>query len=230
MALDSILQGTEDLYEVSKIYLFGKPFRSLRFVRDELAGSSFNSQGDNQRVDIPPSEVERTLIRDRFGPDADSKDGRGECENEPYDPIQQATQRQSPGLARIYSFSYEGQYYKLPYPLIYLVWGDGEHPDADEGPGLPRFETQNTGLEGKGWRFASDIRVWKMDKHESSMAIDIDVGEMKDILLDAFNQYSSEFSSSRATMTGRATMASRATMNSRATMSSRATMAGPHQD
>jgi hypothetical protein len=224
MALDAIIQGTEDLYEVSKIYLFGKPFKSLRFVRDELAGSSFNSQGDNKRVDIPPSEVERTLIRDRFGPDADKKDGQGQCDDQPYDPIEQATQRNTPRLARIYSFTYEGQYYKLPYPLIYLVWGDGGQPDTDEGSGLPSFKTQNTGLEGKGWRFASDIRVWKMDKHESSMVIDLEVGELEDILLEPVCDTDED-----GAVSSRARVASRARMSSRARMNSRARMMGGHQ-
>ena len=229
MALDPIIQGTEDLYEVSKIYLFGKPFKSLRFVRDELAGSAFDSHGAGERLDMPPDETEKTLLRDRFGPQSVTEEKAAADDTRPHDPLYEANKRKTPRLARIYSFSYEGQYFKLPYPLIYLVWGEGECPDANEGPGLPRFETQNTGLEGKGWRFASDIRVWKMDKHETSMAIDVEVGKLEDILIDPIcSEEDDELLTSRGKMASRGKIASRGKMTSRGKMASRGKMVGSH--
>ena len=67
MALDPIFPGHEDLYEPSKIYLFGKPFKGLQYVRNDLARSKYNSPPAGQRIDMPPGLTEETLIRDRFG-------------------------------------------------------------------------------------------------------------------------------------------------------------------
>ena len=238
MSLDPIFPGHEDLYEPSKIYLFGKPFKGLRYVREDLAASEFNSQPDGQRLDMPPPDLEETLLRDRYGPESSPtgvKDGAGT--NPPFNPPRQATLRNQPQLARIYSFSHGGNYHKLPCPLIYMVWGPGHSPDDEQQSkesGLPSFETQNTGLEGKGWRFGSDIKVWKMDKNDRSMVIDLEIGDLEDILLEpVFSETDGDFADapeSRMRAASRMRMNSRMRAASRMRMTSRMRMAGPHQD
>ncbi len=276
MSLDPIFPGHEDLYEPSKIYLFGKPFKGLKYVREDLARSKFDAPPTGERIDMPPGITEETLIRDRFGPESGAQppptvtvivdqDGdkpqefKGTLEGTSvtikstdgprkgekvsgtltFDDTNRnniATQTNTPRLARIYSFSYGGHYYKLPCPLIYLVWGSGQNPiDDDQTAGLPQFQTLNTGLEGKGWRFASDIRVWKMDKNDKSMVIDMEIGDLDDILLNPIfqlhqNSPTSNELSSRAVAASRAVMNSRAVIASRAVMTSRAVMAGAHQE
>ncbi|MCP4011413.1 MAG: hypothetical protein GY726_18080, partial [Proteobacteria bacterium] len=61
-------------------------------------------------------------------------------------------------LARIYSFSYEGNYYKLPRPLVFMVEGEGSTPSSVDSDGITEFNEKETGLDSKSWRFASDIK------------------------------------------------------------------------
>ena len=101
-------------------------------------------------------------------------------------------QLQAPGarLARIYAFSYEGSYYMLPKPAIFLVHGIGEDPNVpapaaashvSRGPNT----THNTGLVGKNWEFSADTRMWEYDKGDFSLRFDIETGSLEQILLEA---------------------------------------------
>ena len=81
------------------------------------------------------------------------------------------------GLARIYGYSFEGSYYKLTKPQIFVV----------HGPGRPRLENlpssvENWGLEGKIFRFADDVRVWEVDKDDLNLRIDVVPGFVSNIL------------------------------------------------
>ena len=75
-------------------------------------------------------------------------------------------------FARIYAFSFEGQYYVLPKPAIFLVHGDGVA--ADDVPGVA----------AKDWNFLSDIRAWSYDKADFSVRLDIETGPLDRILLE----------------------------------------------
>jgi hypothetical protein len=72
---------------------------------------------------------------------------------------------QDPKLARIYGFSYEGNYYKLPKPFIFLVHGDGK--TIDEVNGLAGY-----GFEIKEAALFPDVRVWTYDKLDQSIRIE----------------------------------------------------------
>ena len=83
------------------------------------------------------------------------------------------------GLARIYGFSFEGQYTKLCRPSVFLV----------HGPGRSRLENRpasvtNWGTEIKDFQFADDVRVWEMDKEDVTLRIDVETGFLTDVLLD----------------------------------------------
>jgi hypothetical protein len=100
----------------------------------------------------------------------------------------------APKLARIYGFSYEGHYYDLPKPAIFLVHGDGV--DA-EGP-FPGSSTaqrrvsraptnvDRTGTAGQTGSYAEDMKVWSYDKGDFSIRLDVETGPFDQILLDAF--------------------------------------------
>ena len=101
-------------------------------------------------------------------------------------------QLNAPGarLARIYAFSFEGQYYELARPTIYLVHGEGTDvpatPPVSPGSRMARgpSSADDSGLPSKGWEFSSDLKMWEYDKGDFSMRLDLDSGPLDQILLD----------------------------------------------
>jgi len=99
-------------------------------------------------------------------------------------------------FARIYGFSYEGTYYDLPRPTIFLVHGDGDSAagalaamNTARGP----IDSTATGLAASDFQFAAELRVWAYDKADYSIRMDVETGMLEDILLAPF--FSSDGSS-----------------------------------
>lgn len=99
----------------------------------------------------------------------------------------------SPRFARIYGFSYEGQYYDLARPTILLVHGPGTDPEAPrptgERPGR-RYsrapaDADRTGVAGMTGSFSEDILVWSYDKADFTIRLDPDSGPLEQILLES---------------------------------------------
>jgi hypothetical protein len=98
-----------------------------------------------------------------------------------------------PNLARIYGFSYEGHYYDLAKPAIFLVHGPGNDPEAwRPATTLPdaRFDrapsdADRSGIARTGTSFAEDMRVWSYDKGDFSIRLDPENGPLEQILLQA---------------------------------------------
>jgi hypothetical protein len=86
-----------------------------------------------------------------------------------------------PRLARIYGFSYLGNYFKLAEPIIYMVFGPGEA--VPSGYPEPEISAREMGAEYKGGDFTSDVRVWRADQLDIGLRIDITIGWLNDILL-----------------------------------------------
>ena len=63
-------------------------------------------------------------------------------------------------LARIYGFSYEGQYYDLARPAVYLVFGEGAEIPATVAA---------TGLATQPPNLLSDLRSWTFDQSDLSL-------------------------------------------------------------
>jgi hypothetical protein len=84
-------------------------------------------------------------------------------------------------LARIYAFSYSGNYIKLAQPVVFLVYG----PGAPIVSGFPTTENSvdQLGLEFKGGDFSDTVRMWTSDQLDVAVRIDITIGWMKDVLL-----------------------------------------------
>jgi hypothetical protein len=91
-------------------------------------------------------------------------------------------------LARIYAFSFEGHYYDLPRPVIFLVHGEGSDPEAVRPPnsraGRAPADADRTGVASSPGSFSEDIRVWTYDKGDFSLRLDPDTGTLEQILLE----------------------------------------------
>ncbi|WP_435661736.1 hypothetical protein [Leisingera caerulea] len=93
-------------------------------------------------------------------------------------------------LARIYGFSYEGTYFELPEPVIFLVHGDGESATADNAPqdqaARAPLDPSVTGVASAEYQIANDIRVWDYDKADYSIRMDVMTGMLEQVLLDVY--------------------------------------------
>lgn len=83
-----------------------------------------------------------------------------------------------PMLARIYGFSYEGSYYKLDAPYVFLVHGPGTEI-------VEPASISEVGVEMKDENFLKGVRMWSYDKIDFSVRIEITSGWLEEILLDA---------------------------------------------
>ena len=97
--------------------------------------------------------------------------------------------QQQPRLARIYGFSFEGHYYDLAKPAIFLVHGGGHDPEAIR-PGRQRYsrapaDADRTGVASQAGSYSDDIRVWSYDKNDFSIRLDTETGTFEEILLEA---------------------------------------------
>ena len=102
-------------------------------------------------------------------------------------------------FARIYGFTYEGDYFDLPSPTLFLVHGDGELVSQEPNTGRPAqmgiaFPSnvsrapRDPSLGGMGaanFQFADDIRVWDYDKSDYTIRMDVCTGMFEQVLLDA---------------------------------------------
>lgn len=134
--------------------------------------------------------------------------------------------KQKPKLARIYGFSFEGAYYGLPKPSIFLVHGTGTpagnwaYPSTVEQSGVAAREWDFSGPTGYNAAGPSptsptstkDIFYWEYEKGDFSIRFDTEAGPFEQILLVA-------------TLRAGADMADRATPRSGASLSG-ASLAG----
>ncbi len=98
-------------------------------------------------------------------------------------------------FARIYGFSYEGAYYDLPRPALFLVSGDGvpmtepSKRGADGGAVNPARAPGEPSLSGMGatdMQFVDELRVWSYDKADHTIRMDTEAGEFEEVLLAPF--------------------------------------------
>lgn len=99
-------------------------------------------------------------------------------------------------FARIYGFSYEGTYYDLPDPTLFLVHGEGVPatgvrggPDQNAPGNLASRAPNDPSLSGVGaadYQIANDIRVWAYDKADYSIRMDAMTGMLEQVLLDIY--------------------------------------------
>ena len=150
----------ETLLSPSNVLLYGRVVEDLKVV--------------HEASDPPEEQIHRPFISPRVG---QNKFLQAQLE----DPDSR--------LARIYGFSYEGQYYDMAKPALFLVHGDGERAD-DPVPSQPRKSrapdlADKTGVAAQGYSFPEDMRVWSYDTGDHSIRLDIQTGPFEQILLDA---------------------------------------------
>lgn len=103
-------------------------------------------------------------------------------------------------FARIYGFSYEGAYYDLPRPALFLVHGPGfpvtlasekridakqnpiGNPNNSRAPGEPSL----SGMAATDMQFVDELRAWSYDKADHTIRMDTEAGEFEDVLLAPF--------------------------------------------
>jgi hypothetical protein len=246
----------ETFFEPTRVFLFGKEFKSIEYVPDSMGrwkdesnpkakaaaqyqwateGSGefsvdYRAPGKDTSLPIPPKRLERTLRR---GAHVD-KDGSVTVDPD---------KRQF--FARIYSFSYEGHYYRLPRPLLFLVNKPGKPVGGDSTSeavteaaaqalggsgrsefkprGFPKkFSAKLTGVEARDWNFSEDILVWAVDRKDLAVCLDVEIGNYQEILLDSMIA-SDRRDEDRATR-------SRGDIIGRGAGSFRGDIIGPHQN
>lgn len=228
MPFPNVNAGIETFFEPTRIFLFGKHFAGLTYdpasMRDAQAGNPPEWAEYPPRpaggppppapvladLGMPPSRLERSLRR--LGhPAAQSR------------------------FARIYSFSFEGHYYKLPRPLLFLVAGNGAPAQTVNANGAILFNTRMVGFEGKDWNFSQDILVWAVDKKDLAICLDIEIGNYEQLLLESMIAFEEEMSArgsvaARGSVSARGSVGARGSVSARGSASFRGSMIGPHQE
>ncbi len=95
-------------------------------------------------------------------------------------------------FARIYAFSYEGAYFELPWPALFLVHGDGEPVTpatagvTNPGKNAARAPTDplKTGLTAADFQFSDGVQYWTYDKADYTVRMDVETGMFEQVLLD----------------------------------------------
>lgn len=115
-------------------------------------------------------------------------------------------------FARIYGFSYEGQYYDLARPVVFLVHGPGARPEPLPAANSPQARysrapsgADRSGVASQSGSFAEDIKVWSYDKADFSIRFDMETGPFEEILLEAellSEEVGTHFSGAHARVSG----------------------------
>lgn len=134
-----------------------------------------------------------------------------------------------PRYAKIYGFSYEGHYYDLGRPALFLVHGPGDLVTQENAPQngsaaphparAPRHP-QLSGLAAQAFGFTDDIRVWSYDKGDYTVRMDVETGRFEQLLLEVEleeDELASFYSGQRARVSGQRARVGgqRARMNNR---------------
>lgn len=95
-----------------------------------------------------------------------------------------------PQLAKIYGFSYEGTYFDLPEPAIFLVYGPGTSATDGNMPGNLASRAPNeplkSGVGAADFQIADGIMFWPMEKSEQTIRMDVMSGRVEQVLLEVF--------------------------------------------
>ena len=123
--------------------------------------------------------------------------------------LHQLSTKTPPKLARIYAFSFEGAFYEIPKPPIFVVHGHGIPVGNWDIPST----MDQTGVAGRDWDFSvnhphpdpgpaarvagggeppappaaapppNDIHYWEYEKGDFSLRLDVEAGPFEQILL-----------------------------------------------
>ncbi|MCY6382849.1 pentapeptide repeat-containing protein [Hoeflea prorocentri] len=156
----------ETLLSASNIVLFGREVEDINIVapRGNKAHSPSKATAKGSS-----SGIQQQLMREEM---ADAIAGSG---------------KKLARFARIYGFSYEGAYFEVGVPVLFLVHGEGKHPSEIKVPG-PDNDDKN---------FYDDLRAWSYDRGDDTMRLDIDSGSFADLLLSTIGEGGAAVSGAR---------------------------------
>ncbi len=77
-------------------------------------------------------------------------------------------------FARVYGFTYDGAYYEMLTPVLFLVRGNGE--EADDAP-VPGPNPRNK-------KFYEGLRAWTVERTSKTVRLDVDTGKFENLLLE----------------------------------------------
>jgi hypothetical protein len=157
----------DTLLNQSKIWLFGRTLADITINRKAYALPS-NEQGGNAQ-DQPPSMSSNNFL------------------------LNQLAVARDPKFARVFAFSYEGAFFDLQRPAIFLVHGDGIDADTPNEAFDPNLALLNrappnvgrTGLGTQSGAFAGSVKAWAYDRADFTIRLDADTGTFDTLLLSA---------------------------------------------
>ncbi|MBW4707381.1 pentapeptide repeat-containing protein [Roseobacter sp. YSTF-M11] len=76
-------------------------------------------------------------------------------------------------FARIYGFTYDGVYYEIPTPVLFMVKGKGKKASTIDLPGPNPKEA----------KFFASLLAWEVKQSEDTVRLDVDQGKFQDMLL-----------------------------------------------
>src|SRR5450631_1813678 len=99
--------------------------------------------------------------------------------------VQRQLAAADPKFARIYAFSFEGHFYELPKPMVFLVHGTGTPIDGTA------TKLDDSGVIARDWEFSfsggaaadRDLFYWEYEKGDFSIRLDLETGPFEQILL-----------------------------------------------
>lgn len=185
MPFPQINSSFETFLEPTRIFLFGKPFSTLKYDPVPMSGgvdaTARATSTTREFKDFTVTESAQAALKADKPTEAELPMPPG--------PVERALREvEEEGIfARIYGFSFEGHYYKMPRPVLFLVQGEGHSRKPEEvvTNGVRDFATSFTGIEGKDWQFGSDILVWVVDKQDIAVCLDLEIGRYEQVLLES---------------------------------------------
>ena len=156
----------EKLINISGVLLFGRIVEDVAIVSTTTQITNVVTNLQTPAPTTPPTPVTAA------DPDVPRKNVNKLLQNE----IESAEAK----LARIYGFAYEGHYYDLSKPALFLVHGAG----TKLTPAAGHKDLATTSLVATSLEFASDVKVWSYDKSDLSIRMDVETGTFDQILLE----------------------------------------------
>nr|WP_294524206.1 hypothetical protein [uncultured Rhodopila sp.] len=169
----------ESLLAPGLIRLFGREFEGL-ILGEEGVGPASNNPLELQEQIRKLDEQIKALDQRVSSPELKSNDAAA-ASGAAAKSAANAAPDDKPRLARIYGFSYLGNYYKMANPPVLRVYGEGElvNPGYD-----PENDMNILGVEFKSYDFVAGIRMWPADHLDVAVRIDITIGWLREVLLD----------------------------------------------
>jgi hypothetical protein len=157
----------DTLLNQSKIWLFGRVLADIKINKEAYAGPDNANNGNIEGQ--PPSMSQNRFL------------------------LNQLTLATDPKFARIFAFSYEGSFFDLQRPALFLVHGDGIEPDTPDAivdPNLTFLDRApasfgRTGLGTQAGSFAAGVKAWAYDRADFTIRMDADTGTFDTLLLSA---------------------------------------------